>query len=365
MLVLSADALDDLIGDIYEAAAVPEAWPAVLDSIASITSMKGGLLFCVDTAQTVRWTGSKALEAVTTAFIRDGWMERNSRASKLAPMQYAGFVSDLDLFTPEQMSNDPFYRDFLRPHGIGYGAGTIVPVPTGDVIAITVEGDSAPPKEAVPFLDQLRPHLARAGLLSVRLRLERAHTAVDILQRIGLPAAILRSDASVLMANTLFEELRKQRVFDRQGRLRIAHVHANALLTDAVAQLDSRYRGGPWSIPIPPNQGQPPTIVHLIPVEGAAHEIFLGALGLLVVTPLRAGAPPAELLNGLFDLTPAEARVAALIAGGLSPREAAESLGISEETARTALKRVFSKTGVSRQSELAALLPRIALPLSR
>ena len=36
-------------------------------------------------------------------------------------------------------------------------------------------------------------------------------------------------------------------------------------------------------------------------------------------------------------------------------REAVEELGISEETARTVLERVFSKVGVARQSELAAL----------
>jgi DNA-binding CsgD family transcriptional regulator len=59
--------------------------------------------------------------------------------------------------------------------------------------------------------------------------------------------------------------------------------------------------------------------------------------------------------------TPAEARLAALVGSGLSPRESAEKLGITEETARTVLKRVFSKTGVSRQSELAALLTKPVL----
>ena len=53
--------------------------------------------------------------------------------------------------------------------------------------------------------------------------------------------------------------------------------------------------------------------------------------------------------------------MAALVGSGLAPREAAEKLGITEETARTVLKRVFSKTGVSRQSELVALLTKLAL----
>jgi DNA-binding CsgD family transcriptional regulator len=46
---------------------------------------------------------------------------------------------------------------------------------------------------------------------------------------------------------------------------------------------------------------------------------------------------------------------------GLAPREASERLGITEETARTTLKRVFQKTGVTRQSELSALLARMAI----
>lgn len=46
---------------------------------------------------------------------------------------------------------------------------------------------------------------------------------------------------------------------------------------------------------------------------------------------------------------------------GLPPREAASRLGITEETARTTLKRVFAKTGVSRQSELAVLLSRLVV----
>jgi DNA-binding CsgD family transcriptional regulator len=46
---------------------------------------------------------------------------------------------------------------------------------------------------------------------------------------------------------------------------------------------------------------------------------------------------------------------------GLPPREAAAKLRISAETARNLLKRVFAKAGISRQSELAALMTRLVL----
>ncbi|WP_306224628.1 helix-turn-helix transcriptional regulator [Bosea beijingensis] len=50
-----------------------------------------------------------------------------------------------------------------------------------------------------------------------------------------------------------------------------------------------------------------------------------------------------------------------LVGLGLAPREASERLGITEETARATLKRAFQKTGVTRQSELSALLARVAV----
>jgi DNA-binding CsgD family transcriptional regulator len=71
--------------------------------------------------------------------------------------------------------------------------------------------------------------------------------------------------------------------------------------------------------------------------------------------------PSSELVERLFALAPAEARVAALVGSGLSPRQAAEKLGISEGTVRTTLKHVFTKVGVSRQSELAVLLTKLTL----
>jgi len=44
--------------------------------------------------------------------------------------------------------------------------------------------------------------------------------------------------------------------------------------------------------------------------------------------------------------------LASLLAGGLTVAEAALDLGISEQTARTYLRQVFEKTGVTRQTEL-------------
>jgi DNA-binding CsgD family transcriptional regulator len=78
------------------------------------------------------------------------------------------------------------------------------------------------------------------------------------------------------------------------------------------------------------------------------------------MNPAAAGVADPTLVRDVLGVTLGEARIASLIGSGLSPKEAAEKLGITEETARSVLKRVFSKVGVSRQSELAVLIARLS-----
>ena len=72
----------------------------------------------------------------------------------------------------------------------------------------------------------------------------------------------------------------------------------------------------------------------------------------------------AELVRSVFGLTPAETALACELAGGRSVEEAAEGLGISNETARTRLKHVFLKTETHRQAELMRVLLATPAPLS-
>ena len=59
-----------------------------------------------------------------------------------------------------------------------------------------------------------------------------------------------------------------------------------------------------------------------------------------------------EAFAMLHGLTASELRVLLAMAPGLSIKEAAQMLGISENTARTHLQHIYSKTGTSKQSEL-------------
>jgi DNA-binding CsgD family transcriptional regulator len=58
------------------------------------------------------------------------------------------------------------------------------------------------------------------------------------------------------------------------------------------------------------------------------------------------------MLHGLYGFTPAECRLAELLAKGQTLAEAAELNCVARETVRSQLRSMFNKTGVRRQSEL-------------
>jgi DNA-binding CsgD family transcriptional regulator len=104
-------------------------------------------------------------------------------------------------------------------------------------------------------------------------------------------------------------------------------------------------------------------VLHVLPVRGAARDIFAGAAALLLLSVPGARAVPSEaLIAGLLDLTQAEARLAHALAGGLSLAASAAQAGVRPSTARTQLKSIFVKAGLSRQSELVGLLAGLAAP---
>jgi DNA-binding CsgD family transcriptional regulator len=122
----------------------------------------------------------------------------------------------------------------------------------------------------------------------------------------------------------------------------------------------------PRPIVIQRMRAERPLIVYVLPVRPSENPLIDNFLArsraiVLVIDPQPGEPADPAAVRDLLGLTMGEARVAALVGSGLPPRSAAEKLGISEETARTALKRVFLKVGVSRQSELSALLTKLVL----
>ena len=103
---------------------------------------------------------------------------------------------------------------------------------------------------------------------------------------------------------------------------------------------------------------------HVLPLSfGGRHA---SAAAAVFVTPAGAGLP-AEIgtVARIFSLTPAETRLLQHLVAGAKFAEAATVLGISEATARTHRNHIFTKTGVSRRTDLLVLVTRLIPPIRR
>jgi DNA-binding CsgD family transcriptional regulator len=86
---------------------------------------------------------------------------------------------------------------------------------------------------------------------------------------------------------------------------------------------------------------------------------------MIVTLVVPKDVPAAEVVQGLFDLTPAEARVARQIGRGRTVDEVATASGLSPGTVRGQVKSILGKTGLHRQAELIGLLrgiPTVDVP---
>jgi DNA-binding CsgD family transcriptional regulator len=351
---------DSFIDSIYEAAIVPEMWPELLEAISTQSQAVGGVLFTAN-SNYQGWTASPAFAPLFQDFLAKGWSERNQRRERGLKRTMRGFFTDHDIFTQAEIDSDPSY-DYLRSMGCGLCAALAAPLPSGDVIAFSWErSHKAGPYdvEALDAFNRLAAHLQRAALIAGRLGLEKARVAAETMRAIGLPAAVLSRNSKLLVANDLFTPLIPGVVQDRVARVAFTDARADAQFE----QIVERLRRGQLvadqmqSLPIAAQEGRPPMVAHVVPIRRRAEDVFSSASCMLVITDLSAGASPqASLIQGLFDLTPSEARVAQAIAAGAQPTDIARQHGVGIDTVRTQMKGVFAKTGTSRQAELALLL---------
>ncbi|WP_298964733.1 helix-turn-helix transcriptional regulator [uncultured Methylobacterium sp.] len=347
-----------LIDRIYEAAGTPELWPEVLQSLGETANSDGAVLMVLPPVGMPRWIASPALEPhLGHQTAATSWRGGRRTAQWRAEAQ-AGFMRDIDLVSG---SCDGWPCDIEKPF---WQVGTTIPLPTGDVAIVTAErGVQTGPHEAsiLPRLDALRPHLVRACHLSARFNCERSHLTSMTLNQIGLPAAVLSASGRVLTMNARLQE--REEVLppgQHGGQLFRSPINSN-LLQDAIGNVVGG-RHAAQTMPVRSYSDHRPQIAHIMRLKRHPGDVFGASAVLLVLVHVGARAVPDDgLLNMLFNLTPAEARLLQALAGGLRLQSYAESVGVQKSTVRTQLTSIFNKTGTKRQAELLSIVASLAL----
>ncbi|MCV9965812.1 helix-turn-helix transcriptional regulator [Pararhizobium sp. BT-229] len=349
-----------LIDRIYEAAVIPELWPDVCVSLAAEVNGFSAALLTIDTGQTVRWVCSPNIDEQMERYSRSELRFLNPRPERSLRLSPTAFARDVDVMTAEEIAADPVYNAFLRPLGLGWSMGAVLPEPSGHTLIFDMIGwaDNGPfSVEALARINSLKGDLARAALVSSRMIFRQAQTIAATLSMIGLPAAVLGDGNRVLATNEDMEALAPRIRTGAADKLSLENPAANALLLAALEQVRIERVANVQSIPLPAVEEAPALILHVLPLRRNARDIFSKSLAVLIATPVgQAGPPDMRVLSGLFDLTPGEARVARELASGASLETVALALGLTLETVRTYLKRIFFKTGTRRQAELTHLL---------
>ena len=348
-----------LVDRIYESCFSPEAWPGVLDEMGRIAGASGCSLF-VSGKDVLHWVASPEPRARAEKMVREGWLWRGTVMARLFAQRHAGFLIDIDFFTPEELEREPIYQDVWRPQGVGWGMATAIPIPTGEnaTFVLSRRTEFGPfDRASAARLDEFRPHLARSVLISARLQLERARVAGEALAALGVPALVVDERGTVLFANKLIESMTGHVVWRAFGRVSLKDKAADRLLRDAIAMIDSEPARSVRSFPARDPEAETAMVAHIIPIRLSARDIFLRCAAVLAMTPVAAPkAPPVELVQSLFDLTPTEARVARSLASGKTVQDIASDGGVSLNTVRTHVRGVLAKTGCDRQAEVVALL---------
>lgn len=359
---MDEDGLADLF---YEAALAPDLWPAALSAFARRFDGSCAVLIARG-PDGVRSATSIGDDHLVSDYVDGGWEARSDKIARCRTLNPKAFITERDLYTPEELRGDPALEGFYLPRNIGSEFGTLFDLPTGDSMVASVQRRfGAPPQDgrSLAAAAALRPHLARAALISTRLGLGRSRGAVEALATLGLPAAALSARGRIIVGNDPLAALMPRTLREARGRLTFDDAAADAAMVRALDGFRAQKGVAPpgCSIPLAARPGGTPSVAHLVPVEGGARDVFVGSACVMVITRASALTPPdAGLLASLFGLTPAEARVArsTVMLGGIPA--VADDLALSRETVKSQLRAVLGKTGVASQQGLTALLASLA-----
>lgn len=350
----------EIADGIYQAAFLPEFWSDALSKLADATGAASAEFLTFSRSGEPLYKTTPASREALSNWIESGRWRECEKPRIFVERAYQGFRFDAEVLTPAEIARDPA-NPHLSKYGLGGQVASIITLPTGDLGCFTFERwlrDGPPDSRMVSILDEHRPHLARAALIAARLELEKAQMVVSALSAVGIPAAVLRGDGRVATTNNLLDAMPDLVRAEAFGRIALVDKRADVLFKTAIESAHVTGQAAVRSIGIPASKGKQPFVVHILPLRRNARDLFPGGELMVAVTVLDpiGGAPPPSILSALFDLSPAEAKLAAGLVEGRALKDVAANMKVTYSTARTYLGRVFEKTGTKRQSELVALL---------
>ncbi len=257
--------------------------------------------------------------------------------------------------------NSNFYQRVIGKGGIRYGMGINIVSESGTVCRIRLyrmENESAFEQADKERLFELIPHFGQALGLAARLELHETQSELyeGALNRLHIGAIVLDETQHVLRCNQVAQQMLDEGDgLKRSAGLVEAHYrNERQTLKDLIGSKGASAQV--MSVTRPSGKRKLGLVVRRIPLREESEGKGRPAWVIFVCDPDAQTTAPREILRQVFDFTPSEATLAMELANGLSLDEAAEVLSIRRNTARTHLRAIFAKAGVTRQAELVRLV---------
>jgi DNA-binding CsgD family transcriptional regulator len=352
----------------YEAAAEPTRWPDFMKEYTEAVSADVAVFQIHDHGQHLStiFTGfgisSPFKQSYNEHYSKlNVWRERGSKFFSPGRINI-----DEELCPRAVIETSEFYNDYLLRIGCAYSMGAVVARegsrnPT--LTALRSPGKHQFGEEERRIAHFLLPHLSRAW--SILGRLEMLGAGERILDTLPLGVMFLSNDRKAIYHNRAADEIFHDNdgLQLRHGVLYALDRRADAELRKAVDHaLSRRSSPGPAAIAVPRVSLRREYHVVAAPLVSQLGQ-FVGmpvpVAVVLITDPDRQKPASADLLMQIYKLTPKEAAIAVKLSEGKSVHDAAAELEMTYETARTHLRRIFSKTETSRQTDLLLLMARL------
>jgi DNA-binding CsgD family transcriptional regulator/PAS domain-containing protein len=367
------DQFEALVTEIYDAAVDPPLWPIFLERL----RMRLGAEFISIVAihkPTIRITHvhHTPWDATAISDLADRQLARIPMRDKILFGMLDTPVSTLQLMPEQEFQQSSFHRDWVAPNGLRDGSTTLIADMAEELISIgfvTSQRRDPVTADEMMLVRRLSPHLRRAFMIGETLERTRWGAEVTLAALSGIATPILISDATgrLIFANPAAEKalgaegpllVRHGRVEPRSPAVRTNFSEALQRATSSDLALGRRGVGVPLLAQLEA------TYAYILPLLGVGTRRVSNQPLVAIFLSTRKGRalPEDAILMTLFDLTPSEARIMSRIADGESAVTLKDELGISTNTMKTHLGRIFAKTGCGRQADLVKLMSELSLP---
>ncbi len=288
-------------------------------------------------------------------------------------LKYPGRAFHCRMFhTDEQVRGSLMYRKLLGPSRYEYRMGFVYPQEDFVVSLGLMRGPESRSytAEDCERMALLAPHLKQATRLHAKFaEIDLTGSSTDaVLDRVPIGIVVTGRSGEIAFANAFARELlgREDGLAATPGNALSASDAAasrelSRLIARAVDEAEAGIQGPGQGLPVPRRPGHAPLSLLIAPLWSNIGRYRLSPLDrpmavVFITDPERRSQAPAEVLQTLFGLTAAEARVLEQLVLGLSLAEIAAVLGKGEETIRSQLKSILHKTATHRQADLIALV---------